>query len=784
MSDLTYALRAFSRTPGFTAVAVLTLALGIGATTAIFSVVNAVLLKPLPYGDSERLMVARLSLPDYDDLKASVSAFEDMAVWATNLYNLRRDGESQQVLGAVISRNLLQLLGVEPLLGRNFSADDERQDTVILSHGIWQTQFGGDPGILGRTIDLTGTRYTVVGVAPSWFTFPSAEFDLWTPIGSIEAKAPEQAKNRGLRIFNGLAKLRPDVSLQHAQAEVTAQSEALSRAYPDTNAQLTVTFEPLYERLVGEARPGLRMLLATVGFLLLIACANVANLLLARTTARSRELAIRSALGAGRGRLVRQLLTESLVLAVAGGLLGLLVAAWGGDALPALLEQRVPRAEAIRLDASVALFALGATLATALCFGIVPALHAGAGTGSALKESARSVAGTGRGRRVRHAIAIAEIALAVVVVAGASLLVRSFVALTHRDPGFVSSGLVSFNVQFVTKKDGEARARAAQQVLERVATLPGVTAAGASTGFPPVTAQRGTRFEIEGRSLLPDESSALFIAVTPDYFHTAGTPVHRGRAIDRSDVAGAPPVALINQTLAGALFPGQDPVGKRLRLINREHSNEWRTIVGVVGNVKYQGLESDGLPAVYTSFSQTPFLWLYYIVRTDDRPIAATLRNAVVSVDPSLVAANVRTMEEVVAGAVATPRFQMLLVSSFAILALALAAIGIYGVIGYSVAQRTHEIGIRMALGAAGRDVLALVMREGLLLASIGVVVGLAASTLLTRLMASLLVDIAPRDPIAFTAAGAILLGVATLASYVPARRAVGLDPVGALKTG
>ena len=782
MSDLSFAVRAFWRTPAFTVVAVLTLALGIGATIAIFSVVNAVLLKPLPYAEPARLVVARLSLPDYHDLKGSVSAFEDMAVWATNLYNLRTGGESEQVLGGVISRNLLPLLGVEPLLGRNFSEDDEREDTVILGHGMWQSRFGADPGILGRSIDLSGTRYTVVGVAPAWFRFPSSEFELWTTIGSIETKAPEQAKNRGLRIFSGLARLRSGVTVRQAQAEVSAQSEALSRAYPETNAEVTVTFEPLNERLVGEARPGLRMLFVTVGFLLLIACANVANLMLARTTSRSRELAIRSALGAGRGRLVRQVLTESLVLAVAGGLLALLVAAWGIDALPTLLAQRVPRAEAIRLDATVALFAFGASLATALCFGVAPALQVAGGAGSALQESGRSVAGSARGRRTRHVIAVAEIALAVVVIAGASLLVRSFLALVHRTPGFAAGGLVSFNVQLVAYKDGEGRARAGQAVLQRLAALPGVIAAGASTGFPPVTAQRGTRFEVEGRSLLPEESSALFIAATPDYFRAAGTPVHRGRAIERSDVAGAPPVALINQALASALFPGEDPVGRRLRLVNREHSNEWRTIVGVVGDVRYQGLERDSVPAVYTSFSQTPFLWLYYVVRTEERHIAAAIRSAVASVDASLVAANVRPMEEVVAGTVAEPRFQMLLVSSFAMLALALAAVGIYGVIGYSVAQRTHEIGIRMALGAARTDVLALVMREGLVLAAGGVAIGLAAAALATRLMSALLVDIAPRDPVAFMAAAGSLLGVAALASYVPARRAVGLDPINALR--
>ena len=782
MTDIRYAIRAFARTPGFTVVAVLTLALGIGATTAIFSVVHAVLLKPLPYAEADRLVVARLSLPDYHDLKSGTSAFEGMGVWASNLYNLRSGNESQQLLGGVVSPDLLPLLGVEPLLGRNFTPDDESQETVILAYGTWQSRFGGDPSVLGRGIDLSGTSYTVIGVAPAWFRFPTSEFALWTSIGTIEHNAPAQAKNRGLRIFSAVARLKGGITLAQAQAEVTTASELLARTYPDTNAGQTIVLERLYDRLVGEARPGLQLLLVTVGLLLLIACANVANLMLARATTRDRELAIRAALGAARGRLVRQVLTESLVLAFAGGALGLLLAAWGVDALPALLGNRLPRAETVGVDLPVVLFALGSTAVTALCFGVIPALHAAGGGETALKDGARTVAGTVRARRMLHTIAAAEVALAVVVLVGASLLVRSFVTLVHREPGFQVDGLLSFNVQFITQKSDEDRARLAEHVRERVSELPGVTKAGGSTGFPPVTAQRGTNFEVEGRTLTPAESGALFIAATPDYFAAAGTPVRRGRAIEPGDRAGTPLVVLINETLAAALFPGADPIGKRLRLINREQSREWRTIVGVVGDVKYRGLDSDARPAIYTPFSQTPFMWMYYVVRTNQTNMTASIRDAVASVHPSLTAANVRPMNEVVAGTVAEPRFQMLLVSSFAMLALVLAGVGIYGVISYSVAQRTHEIGIRMALGAAAADVLALVIREGLVLSAIGVAVGLAASSLLTGLMSAMLVSVAPRDPVAFATAGLTLVVVAALASYIPARRAIGLDPVRALR--
>ena len=783
MTDVKFALRAFSKTPGFTIVVILTLALGVGATTAIFSVVNAVLLKPLPFASADRLVVARLSLPDYKDMKASVSAFEDTGVWASNIYNLRIKDSSEQLLGGVISSSLLSMLGVDPLLGRNFTAEDGQQNTVVLGYGLWQSRFGGDPSVLGRSIDLSGMSYTIVGVAPAWFSFPTSEFKLWVPIDAIERMAPAQANNRGLRIFNAIARLKPGVTLEQAQAQATAQSAALAKAYPATNENVSIRLQSLEERLLGDAKPGLNVLLVTVALLLLIACANVANLMLARTTARERELAIRAALGAGRGRLVRQVLTESLVLAVVGGALGLLVAAWGVDALPRLLAGRIPRADAIGVDVTVLVFALAATIVTALCFGFAPALQAASGNVASLKETGRRISGSTRGRRLRQGIAIAEVALAVIVIVGSGLLVRSFLALSGRDPGIVTRDLLSFNVQFVPLPDAAARERAADQILERLASLPGITAAGGATGFPTVTAQRGTRFELEGRQLTPDESGALFIAVTPGYFRTTQTAVRAGRAVERIDTSRAAAVALINETMATLLFPGRDAVGKRLRLINAEQSNEWRTIVGVVGDINFQGLNEEPVPTIYTPFAQTPFLWLYYMVRPATGPIAASVRTAVTAVHPSITAGNVRPMEDVVAGTIAAPRFRTWLVSSFAVLALALAAIGIYGVIFYSVAQRTHEIGVRMALGAGARDVLKLVVREGVSMAAAGAVIGLAASAAMTGLMSSLLFGIAPRDPLAFGAAAATLLVVAALASYLPARRAIRIEPLEALRT-
>jgi len=785
MNDFKYAIRAFLRTPGFTLVAVLTLGLGIGATTAIFSVVNAVLLRPLPYVGADRLVATRGSLADLRDFEAANQSFEGMAFWASNLYNLRSDTETSQVLGGQVTGNLLPLLGVQPVLGRNFTPEDERQQTAILSDALWRTRFGGDPGVLGRSIDLGGQSYTVIGVAPAWFRFPSAAFQLWTPLRLIDQQAPRQAVNRAFRIFSGVARLKSGVTLQQAQSESAAFSARLAKEFPATNEGVTLALVPLYDRLVGDARPVLRVLLATVALLLLIACANIANLLLARTTVREREFAIRTALGAGRGRLVRQLITESFTLAFAGGLLGLLITMWGIDALPSVLEARLPRADGIRIDSSVLAFSMLTTLLTGLFFGLAPAFQAARGTSGSLKESGRTVAGSTRGRQVRRTLAVLEIALALVVLVGAGLLVRSFISMTTRDAGFSPEHLISFNVQFVPLPDDASRTQAAAQLVDRLSDLPGVEAAGGATGLAAVTPQRATRFAIDGRTLTADEDSALFIAVTPGYFAALRTPVLQGRPIERTDAAGRAPVVLINRTLAQQLFPNADAIGHRLKIINPEQSTEWRTIVGVVGDVKYQGLEDQPRPALYTPFAQTPFMWLYMMVRTPAgfEATAQALRKAVPEVAPALVPANIRAMTDVLAGNVAEPRFNMLVVSTFALLALLLSAIGIYGVIAYSVIQRTHEIGVRMALGADRADVLRLVVAEGLGVALGGVGLGLAGAAVFTKLMAELLFGVTARDPLTFGAGGVLLLSVALVASYIPARRATRVEPVIALRT-
>jgi putative ABC transport system permease protein len=784
MSDFKYAVRAFIRNPGFTAVVILTLGLGIGATTAIFSVVNAVLIRPLPYRDAERLFATQASLPDYQDLAASTQAFDATASWASNLYNLATGSQTRQVLGGTVTRSLLPLLGAEPVIGRNFTAEDETRPTVILSDSLWRTEFGGDAHVLGHSVRLSGTTYTVIGVAPAWFRFPTAEFQLWTPLRLIEQQAPQQAANRAFRIFRVVVHLKTGVTQGQAQAELSALSTRLAREFPATNEGMTLTLVPLRDRIVGEARPALKLLLGTVALLLLIACANIANLLLARTTVREREFAIRTALGAGRGRIVRQLIVESFTLALGGGLLGLLIAMWGVDGLRSLLDARLPRAEGIRIDTTVLAFSTAATLVTAMIFGLAPALQAARGTSGSLKESGRGILGTIRGRRLRRTIAIVQTALALVVLVGAGLLVRSFMALTAHDLGFAPAHLLSFNVQFVQLPDEVARGAAAAQLIARLSQVPGVEAVGGATGLAAVTPQRSTRFAIEGRTLTSSQDTALFMAATPGYFRALQTAVLQGRPIEAADARAGEPVVVLNRTLAQQLFPEGDAVGRRLKIVNPEQSAGWRTIVGVVADVDYVGLEENPRPAIYTPFVQTPFLWLYVMVRTPARldAMLPVLREVVPAVNPTLVAGDVRSMTDVLSLSVAEPRFNMLLVSAFAALALLLSAIGIYGVIAYSVAQRTHEIGVRMALGARASDVRRLIVMEGAGLGAAGVALGLVAATLLARLMAGLLFGIAPRDPVTFAIGAALLLSIALAASYVPARRASRVEPVTALR--
>ncbi|HET9982178.1 MAG TPA: ABC transporter permease [Longimicrobiales bacterium] len=783
--DGRFSLRALRRNPGFALVAVLTLALGIGANTAIFSVVNGILLRPLPYRSADRLVVAGMSLPDYRDVVERSNVFEATSVWATNIYKLATDsGEPEQVMGAVVSPAFFPMLAA-PALGRTFRPEEDRAPLAVISHGLWQRRFGGDRGVLGRTLRLSGDVYTIVGVMPPSFEFPDASFEVWVPLGSAMVKVPEQELNRSLRIFRVLGRLRPGVDMARVRADARAISARLAREHPDTNEGVQLEFEPLYDRVVGAVRPALLILLGAVGFVLLIACANVANLLLARTTARAREMAVRRALGAGRGRLARQLLTESVVLALAGGALGVGLAAWLLRTLPHLGTD-LPRLAEVGVDARVLAFAALATLATSVLFGLAPALHgAGEAVAEALKEGGRGAVGGGRGGVLRRGLIVAEIALSMVVLVGAGLLVRSLVRMLDQDVGFQPAGLLTTNVELFHYENPARRAVMLDQVIRRVAALPGVAAVGAGTGLPPRTAQRGTGFLVAGR--VPDEverARAYFLAVTPAYFAAMGAPVLRGRAFRDSDGAGDAPVVIINKTLAARLFPGRDPIGAQLELVDPDQDSTWRTIVGVVPDIRYQGLDDPGDAAIYTPFPQTPFLWANLMVRAHGPPrrLEQALRAAIESVDPQLTPARIEAMEELVSESVAQRRFHTLLLTGFALLATLLAAVGIYGVIAYSVSQRTREIGVRLALGAAPRAVIRSVLREGLGLALAGVAIGLLAALGLTRMMTSLLYGVSPTDATTLAGVAALLVVVAGVASGVPAWRAARVDPLVALR--
>jgi putative ABC transport system permease protein len=781
--DLRYGMRMLLKNPGFAIVAVITLALGIGANTAIFSVVYGVLLKPLPYRDADRIVVANISPPDFRDVRESNQVFDRMAIWGSNLYNINVDGEVTQVMGAVVSPEFFPMLG-SPQLGRTWRTDEDMQPLTVISHDLWQSRFHGDPNVIGKTIRLSNEVQTIIGVMPPEFQYPSHRFKLWTTFESALAKAPQQSENRQLRIFRAVAHLKPGVSSAQAQAEMDFISQRLQQQFPDTNTNARIMLTPLYQRIVGEVEPVLWVLLATVGFILLIACANVANLMLARTAARERELAIRSALGAGRRRLIRQLMTESLLLSFVGGLAGLLLAMWGIDFLLSLSSANIPRLTAISISSPVLLFTLGISVVTGCLFGLAPALQM-SNLNRSLKEGGRGTHGNPRGKRLRAALVVVEIALSLVVLVGAGLLMKSLVRLLQVDPGLVAENLLTANVGFVQFIEPQRRAAVQREIINRISQIPGVQAAGGGTGLPPDIAQRGTRFNVQG---LPegdgDARFSYFIAISPEYFRALGTPFVEGRTFTEGDDAGSSKVVIISKTLARNLFPNESAVGKRLQLINPEQSNEWREIVGVAGDVHYAGLNGSGVSTIYTPFAQTPFLWNYLMIRTNGLPETLTqnVRQAVSSVDTTLEAADFRTMDQLISQSVAQPKFYTILFGSFAFLALALATVGIYGVMAYAVAQRTHEIGVRVALGASRGDVLRMVIKQGMILALAGVALGLMAAFGLTRLMSNLLFDVRATDPMTFVVISVMLIVVALLACFIPARRATKVDPIVALR--
>jgi putative ABC transport system permease protein len=801
--DLRFGLRMLRKNPGFTAVAVLTLALGIGANAAIFSVVNSVLLHPLAYNDPDHLVtilrysnypISPANYLDYRDQSSSYESLGAAEYWSPNLTGV---DSPDHLLGLRVTQNTMPLLGVQPVLGRLFVEGEDtagNDHEVVLSYGLWRRRFSGDARSIGKSIVLDGASYTIVGVMPADFHFApfwATHAELWAPL-SLAARAQTRDGN-SLRLF---ARLRPGVTLAQARAEMATITARLEKLYPGTNAGITVT--PLKEKVVGNVETPLLVLFGAVGFVLLIACANVAHMLLARAAARQKEIAVRTALGARRSRVVRQVLTENLLLATMGGSLGLLLAYAGTRALVSLSPADIPRVESISIDAKVVFFLLAITALTSVAFGLAPALQTSAlNLTDTLKESGRGSSDGVRRHRLRSVLIASEFALALTLLIGAGLMIRSFYALESIDPGFNPHGVLTMIVPIAGSKEADSARRPVfyQQMLDRVRALPGVVSAAGINHVPIAGDLWDRTFYIDGRPKPgpTDTPDAVYRIATPGYFQTMSIQLIAGRDIAATDNASAPPVVVINQRLARTFFPGQNPVGQHIALTS-DASARWMTIIGVAKDAVEHDWSAKAAPEIYLAAFQTPeFLgrtglgnsaYITLVVRTagDLAALTSSVKSAIWSLDSNLPISSVITMDDAVAQANAQPRFEMLLLAVFAAVALVLAAVGIYGVMSYSVAQRTHEIGIRISLGASRADVLRLVMRQGFSLALAGSAVGIVAAFFLARLIAKLLYGVPPTDPLTFVSLAALLLLVAMLASYIPARRAMRVDPMIALR--
>ncbi|HZM87702.1 MAG TPA: ABC transporter permease [Blastocatellia bacterium] len=791
LHDLRFGGRLLIRKPAFTAIAVITLALGIGANTAIFSVVNSVLLRPLPYPAPERLVTMRYnqSVPDLEDIRARCQSFEYFGGSVMQPQDYIGDIEPLQVQASLINADLFKALGAKAAIGRTISDEDDRfgaDPVVVLAHGFWQRTFGGDPNIIGRSIQLSGKAYTVVGVMPVDFIMPTETPDVWA---SVRVVNPIAAQFRGVHFLRTYIRLKPGVSLSQAIGEMEGIDQWLAEQYPEDNKGRHTILLSLHDRIVANTRSALLILLGAVGLVLLIACANFANLLLARAAGRRQEVVIRAALGAGRWRLIRQMLTESTLLAVLGGAGGLLLAKWGVDLLTALQPANLPRLSSIGIDGWVLGFTLGVSLLTGLVFGLIPALSASKlDVNEALKEGGRASTGGIIRHRVRSLLVVSEIALALVLLIGAGLLIKSIWTLRTVDPGFNPENLLTMRIELpeTRYKEIPKQIQFRERALEAVSSIPGAQAAMISE--LPMTENLMHNFVIDGRPPMApgDEPDLETRTVAGDYFRTMGISVVQGRDFTAQDRADTQPVGLVNQSFVREYFPDEDVIGARIAWA-RGNPRRWMTIVGVVSDVKHYGLNLPELPAFYNTYQQQdqPWKrWSYLAVRTDGNnpTLASQVKNQIWTVDKQIPVTKLRPMTDVMSASLAAQRFNMTLMGIFAAVALLLAAIGIYGVISYSVTQRTHEIGIRMALGADTRDVLKGVLREGLLLAGAGVVIGLGAAYALTRVMSSLLFNVSTTDPVIFISISLILIGVALGATFIPARRATKVDPMIALR--
>jgi putative ABC transport system permease protein len=808
LQDIRFGLRMLLKSPSISIVATIALALGIGANTAIFSVVNAVLLRPLPFPNPDSLVSVfetdqrrgsnrgSHSYPNFFDLSAQNTVFERIAPFYSGDFIMTGSGEPVRLQGAVVTADLFPLLGIAPLHGRTFVAEEDKPSTsgrvVVLSQQLFQRRFNSDLNILNQAITLNGTRFTIIGVMPATFEFPiqNDPVDLWTTIAGDAAGKTPVTDQRGAHFLRVIARLKPGVTEEQAQSEVTAIAARLEQQYPDQNTHKSLRVQSALAAMVGDVRPALFILLGAVACVLLIACANVANLLLARATSRHKEMAIRAALGASRMRVIRQLLTESVLLSLVGGAVGLLLAVWWSDLLVALGKDDIPRAVQVAIDWRVLGFTIGVSVLTGLIFGMVPAFHSSkTALVESLKEGGRGTGEGARRNRVRSLLVVVELAIAVVLMVSAGLLIQSLWRLQNVNSGLQPENVLTFNlglpeVEYNTTKQGQFFA----DLKTRLETAPGVQSASSVYPLPLSEERFSISFQIEGREVPEkDEPSGDFFTTGVGYFRTMGIPILKGRDFDHNDRHGSKPVIIITDTFAREYFPNEDPIGKRIQpgisTIEDEDSS-MREIVGVVGDVRNRGLNTEPRVAYYVPHTQVPLSQMVVVVKTDKDPrsLVSAATKDVAAMDPDLPLFAVKTMEEYLSASVATPRFNTTLLSIFAAVALVLTVVGLYGVMSYSVAQRTNEIGIRLALGAQGRDVLMMIVKQGSQLILIGLAIGLGGAIALTRLMESLLFGVTAKDPFTFAAVATLLAVVALLACYVPAWRATKVDPMEALR--